>query len=218
MLGITMPERLRWIAGALAGSVIALLLVAPPPAPAAERDAAAEVIVRFAPGVSVDEGSALIEAQGGDVVRRLDIINGVGARVDGAELAALRGDPRVVTVTPNAPIQTRARKSTTSKTASTTTSTTSTSTIDWSFVRSAFNQSIKATDAWIARRGYLTGAGVGVAVVDTGIAGGLPDFQLSPSDPRSRVVASAVVNPGATTASDSLGHGTHVAGLIAGNG
>ena len=63
-----------------------------------------------------------------------------------------------------------------------------------------------------------TGAGVGVAVLDTGIAGDLPDFRTTMSDKRSRVIASAVVNPDATTAGDVYGHGTHVAGLIAGNG
>ena len=64
----------------------------------------------------------------------------------------------------------------------------------------------------------VTGSGVGVAVVDTGIAGGLPDFRRSSSDSRSRVIASVVVNPNARNAGDAYGHGTHVAGLIAGNG
>ena len=58
---------------------------------------------------------------------------------------------------------------------------------------------------------------MGVAVIDTGIAGNLPDFRVSNSDKRSRVIGSAVVNPDATTASDRYGHGTHVAGIIAGD-
>jgi serine protease AprX len=63
----------------------------------------------------------------------------------------------------------------------------------------------------------VTGKGVGVAVIDTGIAGNLPDFRVSGADPASRVVASVVTNPGATSAADVVGHGTHVAGIIAGN-
>ena len=83
-----------------------------------------------------------------------------------------------------------------------------------SALATSFNQSVDA-----ARSGtHATGKGVGVAVIDTGIAGDLPDFRESQSDPRSRVVASAVVNPDATNAGDTYGHGTHVAGLIAGNG
>ncbi len=58
-------------------------------------------------------------------------------------------------------------------------------------------------------------AGVGVAVIDTGIDGDLPDFQGATG---SRVIATAVTNPNATTATDSYGHGTDVAGIIAGNG
>ena len=49
-----------------------------------------------------------------------------------------------------------------------------------------------------------TGLGVGVAVIDTGIAGAMPDFRVSTSDPSSRVIGSAVVNPLATTAEDTL--------------
>jgi subtilisin family serine protease len=62
-----------------------------------------------------------------------------------------------------------------------------------------------------------TGKGVGVAVVDTGIAGDLPDFRISSYDKSSRVIGSAVVHPDATTATDRYGHGTHVAGIIAGD-
>ena len=58
---------------------------------------------------------------------------------------------------------------------------------------------------------------MGVAVIDTGIAGDLPDFRISSTDKRSRVIGSAVVNPDATTAGDRYGHGTHVAGIIAGD-
>ena len=55
-------------------------------------------------------------------------------------------------------------------------------------------------------------------MIDTGIAGTLPDFRTSASDSTSRVVATVATNPYATTDNDSYGHGTHVAGIIAGNG
>jgi serine protease AprX len=57
-----------------------------------------------------------------------------------------------------------------------------------------------------------------VAVIDTGIDGALADFRVASGDSRSRVVGSAVTNPNATTAADTYGHGTHVAGILAGNG
>jgi serine protease AprX len=57
-----------------------------------------------------------------------------------------------------------------------------------------------------------------VAVIDTGISGDVPDFQTSQGSSTSRVIASAVVDPNATTADDTYGHGTAVAGLVAGNG
>jgi serine protease AprX len=74
---------------------------------------------------------------------------------------------------------------------------------------------IKAIRADAART-RATGRGVGVAVIDTGSGAISRDFQ----NPRggSRVIASAVTIPCARDASDQYGHGTHVAGLIAGNG
>jgi serine protease AprX len=61
----------------------------------------------------------------------------------------------------------------------------------------------------------LTGRGIGVAVIDTGIDGDLPDFRDASG--KSRVIATAVTNPNADTVMDTYGHGTHVAGIIAGN-
>ena len=59
----------------------------------------------------------------------------------------------------------------------------------------SYNESIEADEAWDDN---YTGKGVGVAVIDTGIQGDLPDFRESRTNPASRVVASAVVNPGAS--------------------
>jgi serine protease AprX len=73
---------------------------------------------------------------------------------------------------------------------------------------------INAPAVWA--KGY-TGKGIGVAVIDSGI-NAVPDLQggfLSPA----RIVYSQSFVPGQLNdASDHYGHGTHVAGLIAGNG
>jgi len=80
-------------------------------------------------------------------------------------------------------------------------------------LQTTYNQTLNATGLW---RYGATGAGVGVAVIDTGIAGNLADFRSDSGS--SRVVETAVTNPAATSATDGYGHGTVVAGIIAGNG
>jgi serine protease AprX len=81
-------------------------------------------------------------------------------------------------------------------------------------LQNTYDQTLGVDGLW---RLGINGAGVGVGVIDTGIDGGLPDFQ-STDGSGSRVIATAVTNPDATTATDSYGHGTDVAGIIAGNG
>ena len=69
-----------------------------------------------------------------------------------------------------------------------------------------------ATHGWGAG---LTGQGVGVAVVDTGITP-RPDFQADASG-TSRLVAQQTFNAATPNVADGYGHGTHVAGIVAGN-
>jgi serine protease AprX len=60
------------------------------------------------------------------------------------------------------------------------------------------------------------GGGVGVAVIDSGIAANSGD--IPSGGPGSRIVYSQSFVPGDSSTSDAYGHGTHVAGIIAGNG
>ncbi len=74
-----------------------------------------------------------------------------------------------------------------------------------------------------AQWGY-DGAGVGVAVIDSGISHFHDDFGYQGLNTKVRVVAGQRVTAfvdfvnGSTVAYDDNGHGTHVAGIIAGNG
>jgi serine protease AprX len=67
-----------------------------------------------------------------------------------------------------------------------------------------------------AQYGY-TGAGIGVAVIDSGITAWHDDLTIA-NRTGQRVSAFVDFVNGATTKYDEWGHGTHVAGIIAGNG
>jgi len=201
-----------------------------------------EVIIQLRPGASLPSGDALVTSAGGRVIQDLPIINGLGAEMQAAQAQGLSADTPVRAVSLNADIKAQGRvhharhrqaahrgrahhrhqagshahsHHRTPRAAASSTNNSGTSAgVDPSRLATSYPQSIRADKAWAMGD---TGKGVGVAVIDTGIAGNLPDFQVSRSDPTSRVVASAVVNPAASSAGDSLGHGTHIAGLIAGN-
>jgi len=87
-------------------------------------------------------------------------------------------------------------------------------------VRTSMSVSVKATGAdqtWSGSSGLLgigsiegvTGAGIGVAVVDSGIS---PHAALA-----NKVVANVSFVTGDSSVLDAFGHGTHVAGIIAGS-
>jgi serine protease AprX len=165
------------------------------PSPVRAASTQAEYIVQFNGAQGAAERRAAVERAGGEVTRDVGLINGAGAVLSRSEAAALRRSPEVKAVTFNARVKSTALS------------------FDPKQMATAFNQAAKTVEVWK----NSTGKGVGVAVVDTGVAGDLVDFRRSATDSTSRVVASAVVNPNATTAGDSYGHGTLVAGILAGN-
>ena len=200
--------RVSRIRGRVVFSVALALVVWPAGARAAhaERSVSAEAVVQFDRSVTPSEQRAAVQEVGGVVIRDLHVIRALGVRLpDGvaSRLARVRG---VRAVTPNAAVQPAAADPG-GRWAS------------WNpgALSTAFVQSTRTEKAWTDNKSPATGAGVAVAVLDTGIAGELADFRDRESG-ASRVVASVVTNPDATTATDRYGHGTHVAGLVAGNG
>src|SRR2546425_6323154 len=83
-------------------------------------------------------------------------------------------------------------------------------------VRRSLDHVVQAVNADIAQSYGWDGTGIGVAVVDSGIQAH-PDLKASGLS-TSRVVYSESFVPGDPSTTDGYGHGTHVAGIIAGNG
>src|SRR5436190_14343663 len=152
-----------------------------------------DVIIQFnhAP---TDVHHQKVQSKGGVLKSKMDSIKGAHYSVPVGSLDALADDPDVAYISPNRPL-----------------SGTSTSTLDYAA------ESVNAPVAW--QQG-LDGTGVGVAVIDSGVTAVGDMYWWIPANQTygSRVVYSQNFVPGATEASDQYGHGTHVAGIIAGAG
>lgn len=152
-----------------------------------------DVIIQFKPGTKLDNGITKVTGAGGQHKSRLDVINGSLFSVPVSLLSTLAEDPNVTYISPNRQTIKMGKMD---------------------FIMDATNTTS------IINLGY-TGSGIGVAVIDSGVKGNHPDFSNSNysygGGNGSRVVYSQSFIAG-LDASDQYGHGTHVAGIIAGNG
>ena len=80
-----------------------------------------------------------------------------------------------------------------------------------------FDNAAPAVNAPAAWKSNYTGSGIAVALIDSGV-NSHPDLATTGLLPISRVVYNQSFVPGDSSTADAYGHGTHIAGLIAGNG
>ena len=147
------------------------------------------IIVTVDTTLSLDALAVFIAQAGGVPGRPLPLINGQTAIVPNASLATLALNPAVQHLALDRPVE------------------------------GTLERTAAAVHATAARQAFgVDGAGIGVAVIDSGITPWHDDL-ADPSSPGSQRVSQFVdlVND-EPTASDEYGHGTHVAGIIAGNG
>jgi len=157
--------------------------------PAQASDAKAAVIVQ---GSSEAVARAAVAAHHGTVTQDLWIVNGVAADVPAGEVAALAAEPGVLHVTDDAAVQVQDASPSPLHAAS-----------------AVYPKVVGADKLWTEG---IDGDGVTVAVVDTGIA--------QVADLSGRVIGGVDFSGNSTQNpyNDEFGHGTFVAGLIAGSG
>jgi serine protease AprX len=195
----------------LSGVLYALLLIVPaglfagnpkvsPDLQGLPAGSQVQVIVQYAPGSQTACGGLLglvdclvndVVRVGGAVVAQLPLVNGVVAVLDIDGLNALSQQSNVVYISRDRPL-----------------------------APSSISYAAAAVNAPAAWNSNYTGKGIGVALIDSGV-NSHPDLNLNVLGgllPISRVVYQKSFVPGNSGPSDQYGHGTHIAGLIAGNG
>src|SRR5713226_1952834 len=155
----------------------------------------AQVIVQYAPGTQLNCSGlfGLIACAVNDILQlagailgQLPLINRVVALLDGNGIVHLSNQSNVVYISQDRPL------------------------------KPVLNNAASAVNAEFAWQSNYTGAGIGVALIDSGVGTSVDLNQgillLS------RVVYQQSFVPGNSNPGDQYGHGTHIAGLIAGNG
>ncbi|HEY7813199.1 MAG TPA: S8 family serine peptidase, partial [Nakamurella sp.] len=201
-LGVTwggVPFNARQVLTVAAATLVVAGLAGPATANAATPSASvaerASVIVRELPG-SGDAAEKAVSALGGSVGSQLSIIGGFKAEVPADRLAALRAVPGVVSVTEDAGLSLQS-----------TTDVADSASQPGSLYTLA-NKVTGASSLW--DKGY-TGKGVDVGVIDSGVV------------PVDGLAGKVVYGPDLTLEAngsaknlDTYGHGTNMAGIIAG--
>ena len=180
--------KLVTIAIAVAIATTTALGVSPTPAPAlGHLGHSLEVIVQ---AIDVATARTVVHEVGGAVTRDLPIVDGVSARVPDAQLPLLRNAPGVTQVTENGRVGFQGD--------------------DYLLGPQRVAKITRSDQLWAQG---VTGGGVGVALLDTGI--------YDHPDLAGRISTCVDFSGEAGTdaeCTDTFGHGTFMAGLIAGNG
>jgi serine protease AprX len=158
--------------------------------PSLASDAVADTAV-VVQATSEAAARAAVAAHHGTVTQDLWIVNGVAADVPAGEVAGLAAEPGVTHVSDNAAVHVQAATPSPLHAAT-----------------AVYPKVVGADQLW---NEGVDGTGVTVAVVDTGIAASVPDLA-------GRVIGGVDFSGGNNPYSDDFGHGTFVAGIIAGNG
>jgi serine protease AprX len=201
LAGLAAPVA-RAAEGTAAGAVVDARVLAARTAPAVQNSSVRVIIQKVA---AEDRGpEAAISSLGGTVTRDLPIVDGFAATIPAAATAHLAAIPGVRAVTLDETLHPQGLLS---------------GPTNKSPPKSAYIKEIRADSEWAAG---VTGQGVTVALLDTGVAS-VPDLAgrvlpvrndlnlLNPTAPCENLT-------GEPTCDDNYGHGTFIAGLIAGNG
>ena len=148
-----------------------------------------DVVIQFRQGTPLSNHVAKLLGLGAKHKNSFETIHGGLFQIPASLLPILANDPDIAYISPDRPIK---------------------HTSWWDFALDA-SQATPVINA-----GY-TGDDIGVAIIDSGVHGSHPDFQDTRAG-STRVVYSQSFVPGDASVEDQYGHGTHVAGLVAGNG
>ncbi len=137
---------------------------------------------------------AAVTRAGGRIIRDLGDLDAFVALVPGRALNSLGRHPAIRSISPDAPMRT-------------------TNVIDSNRLATFYPATVNAPQLWSQG---ITGRGVGVAIIDTGINEKLNDFR-DPITGNLRIINQKPIVSIKTSSSDKYGHGTHIAGIIGGN-
>jgi serine protease AprX len=182
----------------------------------AEPDRMVRVLVRKTSSQNDSRDIVAHTGYGANVKGEFSAFNTSSIQIKQKDVLALATDPRVVYVSPDGDVGKKDDKATKPQEAALKLLartgprpvTASGSPLDGSDLLTTYPQDVKAPSAWQSDKGSLTGAGVTVAVLDTGVNPFHPDLDGK--------VFPVFVNPESTGYLDELGHGTHVIGIING--
>jgi serine protease AprX len=155
-----------------------------------------QVVVQYTPGTQLTCSGILgllgcvvndVLKLGGTVLGELPIVNGLVASLDHNGIVSLSNQSNVVYISKDRTLT------------------------------PFFDNAAPAVNASAAWQSNYTGAGIGVALIDSGV-NNHPDLATTGLLPYSRIVYNKSFVPGNSGTADAYGHGTHIAGLIAGNG